>query len=244
MKETIEQVYENLKVAEGVYKLTVKGNFHVKPGQFYMLKKKNSSVLLPRAISVCDVDDEKLTFLYQTVGEGTKELTALKEGDTVQLVGPLGNGFDVNEIKGKVALVAGGIGLAPMIYLSKCLSHCDVDLYAGFRSESYYIDNVDKSVKNIYISTENGAEGHKGYVTDILKPEEYDLILCCGPEIMMFKTAKMAIDKGTAVKVSMENKMACGIGACLVCTCKTKDGNKRTCKEGPVFSGEELELNA
>jgi dihydroorotate dehydrogenase electron transfer subunit len=118
-----------------------------------------------------------------------------------------------------------------------------VDFYAGFRSRSKIVDNVDKNVNNFFLSTENGEAGHKGFVTDLLKVENYDTVICCGPEVMMAVVIKMCAAKNVKCYVSMENRMACGIGACLVCTCKTKDGRKRTCKEGPVFLGEELIIN-
>lgn len=244
MEQRLVKVSLNEKVIDGIYKLTVKGKFEGKPGQFYMLKVPSSVVLLPRAISIYDIDDEKIEFLYQVIGEGTKEFTRLRTGDELRLVGALGNGFDINHEGKKVALVSGGIGTAPMINLSKNLKAEKVDFYGGFRDTVYAVDDLKKYVDNVYVSTENGAEGHKGYITEIFKPENYDVVLCCGPEVMMFKVVKMCKEKNVPVFISMENKMACGVGACLVCTCKTKGGNVRTCKEGPVFNGEEFELDA
>ncbi|WP_234121715.1 dihydroorotate dehydrogenase electron transfer subunit [Clostridium hydrogenum] len=242
-KYTIEKVYENIKIEDGIYKLSIKGKFDVKPGQFYLLRAWDMEPVLSRPISIHDVDEEKISFLYAVVGKGTKILSELEAGDEIKITGPLGNGFDVEKIKGKVAIVCGGIGAAPMLYLAKQLKKCSVDFYAGFRTVSKTVDNVEKYVNNVKLSTEDGSIGHKGYVTDLLKPEAYDMVLCCGPEIMMYKVIKMCQKTSTPVFVSMENKMACGIGACLVCTCKTKDGRKRTCKEGPVFLGSELILN-
>lgn len=242
-KYTVEKVYENIKVENGIYKLTIKGKFNVKPGQFYLLRAWDMEPVLSRPISVHFVDDEKISFLYAVVGRGTKILSQLESGDEIKITGPLGNGFDIGKIAGNVAIVCGGIGTAPMIYLASQLKGCNVDFYAGFRTVSKTVDNVEKYVNNLKLSTEDGSIGHKGYVTDLLKPENYDTVLCCGPEIMMYKVIKMCEDTKTPVYVSMEKKMACGIGACLVCTCKTKDGRKRTCKEGPVFLGSELILN-
>ena len=118
------------------------------------------------------------------------------------------------------------------------------DFYCGFRNKSYLIDEIKRYVTNINISTETGSEGHKGYVTDLFNPENYDVVLCCGPEVMMNKVIKMCNDKKVTLYVSMEKHMACGIGACLVCTCKTIIGNKRTCKDGPVFLGSEVIIDA
>lgn len=238
-----EIVYENIQIADGLFRLTIKGEFSAKPGQFYMLRCPNKEPLLPRPISINYLDDESISFLYQVSGEGTKILSKLKQGDELNLMGPLGNGFDIDKINGKVAIVAGGIGIAPMLYTAKNLKHCDVHVYAGFRDKTYILDEFKEYVKDIKISTETGTEGHKGYVTDLFNAESYDVVLCCGPEIMMNKIIKVCNEKKVPLYVSMEKHMACGVGACLVCTCKTKHGNKRTCKNGPVFLGEEIVLD-
>lgn len=238
-----EKVKENIEIAPGIFKLTVKGDFQARPGQFYMLKAWEEGLILPRPISVHDVDGQGISFLYAVAGKGTKVLSKLKENDEVNIMGPLGNGFEVENIKGKVAVVAGGIGIAPMNYLVKSLKDCKIDLYAGFREFSYSVGELEEYINSVHISTETGKIGYKGFVTDLLKPEEYDLVLCCGPEVMMKKVVGMCTKKKVEVYISMENRMACGIGACLVCTCKTKEGNKRTCKDGPVFNGKDLVFN-
>ena len=240
---SVEKTYENIEISEGVYKLSIKGKFNVKPGQFFMLKVGELEPLLPRPISVYDVDDTKISFLYQIVGQGTKFLSKLKKNDELQIMGPLGNGFDVEKIKGKIAVVSGGIGIAPLSYLIKKLSNCEIDLYAGFRAVDYSVDSVEKYVREIYLSTESGKIGHKGYITDIIDPQKYETVICCGPEIMMKKVISICNDAKVSVIVSMESHMACGIGACLVCTCKTVGGNKRTCTDGPVFDGKDLIFN-
>ena len=242
---TKSKVISNEKIVDGIYKMVVEDNNEVKPGQFYMLKL-NGQTLLPRPISVCEKNEGTITFLYAVVGNGTKEYVDLKEGDYINLTGPLGNGFNVYENLGKVALVSGGIGTAPMLEVAKKLKESGnsskLDLYAGFRDDIYLIDDIKEYTDNIYISTNTGKYGHKGFVTDILKVEEYDTVLCCGPEIMMKKVIDMCKEKNVKIYVSMEKHMACGVGACLVCTCKTKDGNKRTCTDGPVFDGYYVEL--
>ena len=158
----------------------------------------------------------------------------------------IGNGFDLEQDLGKTALVCGGIGTAPMVEVAKRLRAKDgnklIDVYAGFRDNIYLKEELDKYANNVNITTNTGKYGHKGFVTDILKPEEYDTVLCCGPEIMMKKVIEMCKEKNVKIYVSMEKHMACGVGACLVCTCKTKEGNKRTCKDGPVFDGYFVEL--
>lgn len=235
-----ENIKENIEIAPGIFKLKVKGDFKANPGQFYMLKAWEDGPILPRPISVHDVDDEGISFLYAVVGKGTRLFSALKENDKVYMTGPLGNGFDVKNMKGKVAIVAGGIGIAPMKYLVKNITNCKMDLYAGFKDFTYCVDELESYVSSIHISTDSGRVGHKGFITDLLSPEKYDMVLCCGPQVMMKKVVDMCVKKDVEVYVSMENRMGCGIGACLVCTCKTKDGNKRTCKDGPVFNGKDL----
>ena len=234
-------VIDNKEICEDIYKLSITGDFKGKSGQFYMVRSWEKDPLLSRPISIYSIEDNKLEFLYAVVGEGTKLLSKLKKEDSINLLGPLGNGFPIENIKGKVGVVSGGIGVAPFYEVVKNLKDCEIDLYAGFKEKSYSIEEFKAYVKNIYISTESGEEGEKGYITDILELDKYDMVLCCGPEVMMKKVIKMCKDKEIPLYVSMEKHMACGVGACLGCTCKTKSGNKRTCKEGPVFLGDELE---
>jgi len=239
------KVVSNKEISKDIYKLVVEDDAEIKAGQFYMLKL-NGTTFLPRPISICEKSENELTFLYAVVGNGTKEFTKLKEDDQISLTGPLGNGFDLEKEYNKVALVSGGIGTAPMLELAKKLRNRNpdqkIDIYAGFRDDVYLIDELKEYVNEVYISTNTGKYGHEGFVTDILKPEDYDIVLCCGPEIMMKKVIDMCKEKNVAVYVSMEKHMACGVGACLVCTCKTKDGHKRTCKDGPIFDGYHVEL--
>lgn len=239
---SIESVFENVEISSNVYRLIIEGEFNAIPGQFYMLRAWGDAPMLSRPISISSIEDGRLSFIYQSIGKGTKIFSKLKKNDKIEITGPLGNGFDTDNITGKVAVVSGGIGIAPMLYLVQRLVNCEIDLYAGYRDQSYMIDNFKELVKNIEISTESGQEGHKGYITEVFKPELYDTVVCCGPEPMMTAVVKKCIDKKVKVFASMEKHMACGIGACLVCTCKTKNGNKRACKDGPVFLGEQLLL--
>lgn len=242
---TSAKVISNKEISKDIYKLVVENKSSIKPGQFYMLKL-NGETLLPRPISICEKNGDKLTFLYAVVGNGTKEFSRLKEDDQINLTGPLGNGFDLEKDYGKVALVSGGIGTAPMLELAKELrsksNNKIIDLYCGFRDEVYLMDDLKPYVNEIKLSTNTGRYGHKGFITDILEVERYDTVLCCGPEIMMKKVIEMCKEKNVKIYVSMEKHMACGVGACLVCTCKTKEGNKRTCKDGPIFDGYYVEL--
>ncbi|MBE6049334.1 MAG: dihydroorotate dehydrogenase electron transfer subunit [Clostridium sp.] len=239
------KIVSNEKVIDNVYKMVCEDDNEINAGQFYMLKI-NGQTLLPRPISICEKEDGKIVFVYAVVGKGTEEFSKLKSGEEIALTGPLGNGFNLNEDLGKVAIVAGGIGTAPMVEVSKRLraknKDAVIDVYAGFRDDIYLTEELSKYANNVNITTNTGKHGHKGFVTEILKPEEYDTVLCCGPEVMMKAVVNMCKEKNVKVYVSMEKHMACGVGACLVCTCKTKDGNKRTCKDGPVFDGYYVEL--
>ena len=236
----------NEEIVNDIYKLVVEdetlltGETKIKPGQFYMLRSWGLEPLLSRPISVCSVDGSKITFLYAVLGKGTELFTKLTDKNDMEIIGPLGNGFETEKVKGKVALVAGGIGIAPMVQLVKELKGCEIDLYAGFRNVVYAVDDMKEYINKANVSTEDGSVGYKGYVTDMLKVSDYDVVLCCGPEVMMEKVVKACRKDDVPVYVSMEKHMACGVGACLVCTCKTKDGHKRTCKEGPVFYGDDL----
>lgn len=237
-----EKIAENIKINNSTYRIVLKGKFEGKPGQFYMLRGWAAEPLLSRPISINNLYGDSIEFMYQVVGEGTRILRSLRPGDELEITGPLGNGFDIDSIKGRVAVVAGGIGTAPMSYVVKSLKNCEVTAFYGFRDQVYCTEEIEGHVKELNISTEDGSTGHKGYVTDMLKPELFDVVLCCGPEVMMKKVVDMCREKNVDIYASMEKHMACGLGACLVCTCKTTSGNKRACKEGPVFKGEDLIL--
>lgn len=249
-------VHSNIQIATNIYEiklspchpetdsinLTFEGSqqvadFKGDPGQFYMLKSWELDPFLSRPLSICNISDNMLTFIYEVRGKGTKIISKLNSGDTLELLGPLGNGFDL-KLEGNIAIISGGIGIAPMIYLMKELDN--VDFYCGFRNEIYYAEEIEKKVKNIYITTEDGSIGHKGFVTELFIPEKYDAVLTCGPIPMMKRVVEMCKEKETPVYVSMESRMACGFGACLGCTIETTSGMKRVCKDGPVFLGEEV----
>lgn len=232
-------IIENEAVGKDVYKMVLKGKFEGKPGQFYMLKAWNGYPLLARPLSICDKDEDTITFLYLIVGKGTEILSKLHAKDEIDLLGPLGNGFDFDKNK-KTALVAGGIGIAPLLYLAKSLNG-STDLYAGFKYDPYFTSDFEEYTDNIYISTEDGREGTKGYVTSLIK-DEYDAIYVCGPNSMM--KAVQDLNLKSTVYLSLEAHMACGIGACLGCGVQTNDGVKRVCYDGPVFNASEVIFDA
>lgn len=245
MEYITSKIIENIEVSKGIYSMKLKHKKGIKPGQFYMLKGEKS--FLGRPISVCEVDNDVVRFLYAVVGKGTNEFSNLKEGENIKIIGPLGNGFSLEQDYGKVALVGGGIGVAPMLELAKALNKekkSKVDFYGGFRDEVYLVNEIEAYVDKAIVSTNTGKVGYKGFITEPLLEniKNYDTVLCCGPEVMMKKVVEICKENNVNVYVSMEKHMACGVGACLVCTCKTKEGNKRTCKDGPVFNGLDVEF--
>lgn len=230
-------IKENIQVYQNIYKMTIKGDFKGKPGQFYMLKGWEDYPILPRPLSISNINNKEISFLYMLVGKGTRLFSKLISGDKIELLGPLGNGFNVNKDDSKkIAIVAGGIGIAPMEYLAKELKG-DIDLYCGFATGSYYIDEMKEYVNNVFISTDDGSVGFKGFVTDMVK-NEYDIVYACGPNPMMNSLINRNLDAKTYL--SLEAKMACGIGACLGCAIETTNGIKRVCHDGPVFDSKEV----
>ncbi len=240
MKICVSTILKNDKINEDIFKLVVDfSDDNILPGQFFMLKTLNNEFLLPRPISINDFDEKTATFLYRTEGFGTGVVSRLKKGDEIQLFGPLGNGFDVEKLTGKIALIGGGIGIAPLFKLAKSLKE-KPDIYLGFRDEVYEIDEFAKHANKLEISTEDGSVGKKGYVTSLLDFKQYDVIVTCGPDVMMEAIMKECEKSEVKCIVSLEKRMACGIGACLGCVVETTSGMKRVCKEGPVFEMTEL----
>lgn len=218
------------------------------PGQFAeVLVENNPRVFLRRPLSVHDVDTTKqtLTFLIKIVGEGTRELSHLDVGNTVNVVFPLGNGFTLPQT-GKVLLVGGGCGSAPLLYLGRVLHDrgVAVDTLLGARSQEDLMEvSGFEAFGPVHISTDDGSAGEKGFITRHSLWEQaniYDIIYCCGPEVMMKVVAGLAKQKGVTCYVSLENTMACGIGACLCCVTETVRGNECVCTQGPVFNINEL----
>lgn len=239
MKVFKSSIIENINIVDRIFKLTAEFTSTVKPGQFFMIKTLDNCFLLPRPISVNDVNEGSISFLYRTEGIGTTKISTMKSGESLQLFGPLGNGFDLSLLKGNVAIIGGGIGIAPLLYLSKKLDN-KADVYLGFKDCVYIVDDFKKYCNNLLITTENGSIGHKGFITDFIDYKKYDAVVTCGPEIMMNKIMNDSKRQGLKCYVSLERRMACGMGVCLGCTVITKEGNKRACKDGPVFDSEDL----
>lgn len=245
------RVLRQKAVASDIRRLTValpKEGPRPHAGQFYMLRCWGAAEtpVLSRPISVHDVDEREgtLTFLYQIKGEGTQKLAHLAWGQTLTLTGPCGNGFDVAAAAaaGRVAVVGGGIGVAPLLLLCRELAAagCKPELYAGFRDAPYALEDFLPYCAAVSVATDSGAVGYHGLVTGILHPEEFDLVLTCGPNVMMQGVYRLCAEKGVPCLASLERKMACGLGACLGCTCHTKVGPKTVCQDGPVFPAQEV----
>lgn len=229
-------VLENKKLTEDIYLMKLKGNFKGQPGQFYMFRSWNLDPILSRPLSIADKDDESITFLYQVVGKGTGLMKEIKVKDKVQVFGPLGQGFTVKEFD-KVAIVAGGIGIAPMLYLAKKVK-AKIDLYFGFRDQAYYTEDFKDFCESMNIALE--SQGKR--VTDIFEDKNYDMVYACGPNAMLENLKKLSDpDK---MELSLESHMACGMGACCGCAVETRSGIKRVCMEGPVFNASEVFINA
>ncbi len=220
----------------------------IEPGQFVQVRVDGSpSTYLRRPISIHDVDygQNEITLLVQQVGEGTRCLASANEGDTINMVLPLGNGFTLPEKGEKCLLVGGGIGIAPLYYFAKVLvekgSH--PTLLLGGKSESDLIRFADyQQLGETFVTTEDGSLGEKGFVTQhsVWQKHSFDRIYVCGPKPMMKAVAKLAAEKNVWCEVSLENLMACGLGACLCCVEDTVDGHVCVCKEGPVFNTRRL----
>lgn len=219
------------------------------PGQFISVYSKDGSRLLPRPISICEVNkaDGKIRIVYRVAGAGTAEFSAYRPGDSIAVMGPLGNGFPLKEKK--ALLFGGGIGIPPMLELAKNLI-CEKQMVLGYRDQ-LYLNEEFVPYGQVYIATEDGSHGTKGNVLDAVREHGLDaeVIYACGPTPMLRALKAYALEHGIECWLSMEEKMACGIGACLACVCKSKDldhhshvNNKRICKDGPVFLAQEVEF--
>lgn len=222
---------------------TPEDTFAVLPGQFVEVKVDNSpATYLRRPISICDYDPAtaQLTLLIRRAGEGSEHLCDLPAGSTVNIVGPLGHEFTIPEAGKSVLLAGGGVGVAPLLFFGKRLKEagCQPTFLLAARTESeLLLLNEFRAIGNVELATDDGSAGEKGYAADhSVFNRKFDLICCCGPKPMMVGVAKKAKAAGTPCEVSLENLMACGLGACLCCVEPTLKGNLRACVDGPVFN--------
>lgn len=252
VKEIATVVYQS-EIATDIYSLLLKVSFarYVVPGQFVSLYSSDGSRLLPRPISICEANAETNTIrlVYRIAGKGTREFSRLVEGDTIEILGPLGNGFPISEYKDKrVLLIGGGIGIPPLLSCADSLT--EPVFVVGYRSETYLLDDI-KRRGEVHVATEDGSLGTPGNVIDAIKADNVkaDVIMSCGPMPMLRALKSYALSEGIPCYVSMEERMACGIGVCLGCVCNTTHvddhshvHNARICKDGPVFDAKEVTL--
>ncbi|MBQ9122860.1 MAG: dihydroorotate dehydrogenase electron transfer subunit [Lachnospiraceae bacterium] len=254
-KKVVAKVLSQTKLAEGIYDMWISTELALgaKPGQFICLYTKDASALLPRPISICEVNREKqaLRIVYRVAGKGTAEFATYQAGDSVEILGTLGNGFPVEKAKGKkVFLMGGGIGIPPMLQLAKEME-ATKQIVVGYRDSQTFLRQDLEKYGQVYIATEDGSVGTKGNVMNAISENgiDADVIFACGPMPMLRAIKKYSQEKGIDAYISLEEHMACGVGACLGCVVKTKEidhhshvHNARICTDGPVFEAREVEI--
>ena len=254
-KKVVAKVLSQTKLAEGIYDMWISTELALgaKPGQFICLYTKDASALLPRPISICEVNREKqaLRIVYRVAGKGTAEFATYQAGDSVEILGTLGNGFPVEKAKGKkVFLMGGGIGIPPMLQLAKEMD-ATKQIVVGYRDSQTFLRQDLEKYGQVYIATEDGSVGTKGNVMNAISENgiDADVIFACGPMPMLRAIKKYSQEKGIDAYISLEEHMACGVGACLGCVVKTKEidhhshvHNARICTDGPVFEAREVEI--
>lgn len=238
-KEDNYKILSNEKIAKDVYKMILEGDtqYITAPGQFINIKLNDK--FLRRPISVCDCDDSTITIIYKVVGSGTEYMSTLEEGEILDILTGLGNGYDISKST-KPLLIGGGVGVPPLYMLAKKLIDAGqrpvVILGFNTKDEIFYEDEFKSIGCDVRVTTVDGSYGIKGFVTDAF-PDDYDYFYTCGPMPMFRAIERVAVTSG---QYSFEERMGCGFGACMGCSCKTKYGSKRICKDGPVLEREEI----
>lgn len=246
------------RIAEDIYSMWIKTDAasEAKPGQFISMYTNDGAKLLPRPISICEIDKSEgsLRVVYRVTGKntGTEAFSRMKAGDIIPVIGPLGNGFPYEKAEGKrVFLMGGGIGVPPILELAKQMNCEKKQIIMGYRNAETFLRDEFEQNGEVYISTEDGSVGTKGNVMDAIRENGLaaDMIYACGPTPMLRAIKEYAEANGIECYISLEERMACGIGACLACVCQTKEkdhhsnvNNKRICKDGPVFLSTEVEI--
>ena len=240
MKQSIFTILSNTPLTASVYKMVLSGDTSAitAPGQFVNIQI--SGLFLRRPISVCDYDGSTLTIIYKVVGKGTEAMRAMAPGEKLDILTGLGNGYDLSLTGDRPVLLGGGVGVPPMYNLAKKLLEQgkQVSVILGFntKSEIFYENEFRALGCDVTVTTVDGSYGKKGFVTDAL-PEHSTHFCCCGPEPMLKAVYRATTTSG---QMSFEERMGCGFGACMGCSCKTLTGNKRICKDGPVMKKEEI----
>ncbi len=241
MYQGIYEIISNKQLTDSIYEMVLKGDTSsiTAPGQFINIKL--DGFYLRRPISICDYDDSTITIIYKVVGSGTEVMSKMNSGEVLDVLCGLGNGFDTSKSMDKPVLIGGGVGVPPMYNLCKKLisegKNTTVILGFNKKDEIFYEDEFKKLGATVKVTTVDGSYGIKGFVTDALKETAYSYFYTCGPMPMFKAIEATALTSG---QYSFEERMGCGFGACMGCSCKTKYGNKRICKDGPVLEREEI----
>ena len=257
-RKELAVVVSQEQLADGIYSMWIQAESapDAVPGQFISMYTMDSGKLLPRPISICEIDKAGATLrvVYRVTGEktGTEQFSKLSAGDSIPIIGPLGNGFPMEKAAGKKAfLIGGGIGVPPILELSKELECDKKQIVVGYRDAHTFLREEFERNGEVYISTEDGSVGTKGNVLDAIAGHALaaDIIYACGPGPMLRAIKEYAGRNNIVCYISLEERMACGIGACLGCVCQTKERdshsnvhNRRICKDGPVFLSTEVEI--
>lgn len=255
MRKEIAKVVSQEALADGIFSMWIETPMSKEalPGQFIAVYTNNPSKLLPRPISICEVSEGKLRIVYRIAGEGTREFSKYKAGDDIAIMGPLGNGYREvleKEKNSKVFIIGGGIGIPPMLELAKRVKS-DKEIILGYRDGNLFLKSDFDRCGAVHIATEDGSAGVCGNVLTLIQEKglSADVICACGPLPMLRAIKDYAAGNNIKAYISLEERMACGVGACLGCVCKTKETddhskvkNKRICTEGPVFMAEDVEI--
>lgn len=256
-KKEAARVYKQQQIAPGIYDMWINTTLarQAKPGQFISVYTQDKSALLPRPISICETDtaNDRLRIVYRVAGKGTAEFSGYKTGRRVDILGTLGNGFPLEKAEGKRAfLMGGGIGIPPMLALAKAIRNAmSVDAIVGYRDKNLFLADDLAKYASVHIATEDGSVGTKGNVMNVIEAEglEADVVFACGPMPMLRAIKKYAAEKKIEAYISLEERMACGVGACLGCVVKTREvdhhshvNNARICTDGPVYFAEDVEI--
>ncbi|WP_129595753.1 dihydroorotate dehydrogenase electron transfer subunit [Anaerophilus nitritogenes] len=246
-KAVICKILKNKEIAKDIYEIFIEKKdvlIESKAGQFLHIKCDHHGSLLRRPISISSVEDDSLRLVIRRAGKGTEEICTKKEGELLDVLGPLGNGFSIDEFE-KSIIIGGGIGVAPLLQVAKEINNKNTKILLGYRRDPYLVEEFEK-YGEVEIATEDGSYGYRGYVVDLLEKiedEKIKRVYACGPEVMLKIVQKICKDKNISSQLSVEEKMACGVGTCLVCVCKLnkeKNAYATTCKDGPVFDGDKI----
>ena len=241
MKQLLFTILENTALTETVYKMRLSGDCtdFTRPGQFLNIRLEG--LFLRRPISVCDWTEDSVTILYKVVGTGTRKMAGMKEGETLDILTGLGNGYDTEKSGAAPLLVGGGVGVPPLFGLCRTLiaEGKTPTVILGFNTanEVFYEEEFKALGANVIVATADGSRGVKGFAAHAMEGLDYTYVYTCGPELMLKSVYDAASTSG---QFSFEERMGCGFGACMGCTCETKYGNKRICRDGPVLEKEEI----